>query len=162
MYSANYHIQPNILTKLFDLKVYALSSITNIVRSNTLFRTVAKHITHTGFVLGVNKDLTKIFLITEGLKSVINSPEYDKFFAKADHQYSKNSLLNYRQSFARLEKSRFFKNGTTRRLSNSVLDNLYKLEYELRKIAFDDQHSVTPEDSKLRQFASELSLSSLN
>lgn len=153
MLQSNY-IEADLVSNLLDFKILITSRISEIRRAFNL------QIKHTLFVANINRDLNKIFVRSEGIKSLIANPNVEITNLKLVHSISKKSLFHFRNSYARLEKNKFFKNSTTRKLSDSTLSNFYTIEYKLRTRAYAD--TETSDDKEVLDFASSVSLGSNN
>jgi hypothetical protein len=151
MSTLNYNIAQTNLRPNFKLSIFSfLSSIAIILKIKALKRALVKN---------VNSDFTEIdkrlAALSEKAKIVSR--------AKAVEVYPdvKNLLFAYRRMIARFEKNSFFNSPTMQRLSESILDSLYSMESSLRIAAFDDIQQNREDEKELVEFASRVSLRSL-
>jgi hypothetical protein len=112
----------------------------------------------TGIVAKINTRLYKIYLISEGIKSSIS--EDNCTAAKESYPHTTKALNEYRKLHSLLEKTDFFGDSRIRDLSESTLSNFYAVETRTRHLAFDHK-SCNSDDESLNQFASSISLGSL-
>jgi hypothetical protein len=146
---ANYYIDDLYSAKYYWIKV------ANILPAFT--KKVSRVHLNTGFVVNLNKVLTKVYLITEGQKNVIDT--FTKEKALESHAKSIKNLNLYRELHDALEKIDFFNNVSTKEILENIITNCYFLEGKLRMIAY--SNSPTIDDKNLIEFASHLSLGSL-
>jgi hypothetical protein len=113
-----------------------------------------------GLIGFVNRKLNAIHNDVEGVLDQINTEGLDAESAKKKYTHVERVLSKYKNIYNRLDKANFFNNDKTKEVSNALLVSLYSLEYQYRTVAFCD---LTPseEDKNLIDFASELSLGSL-
>lgn len=148
------YIEPSLNNKLLDFKI-------SLVKYGSEIRKALKlHVQHTFFISNLNKDLARLFVMTEGIKAIVINNDFPMDNIKEEHEKSKKSLMHFRSSYSKLEKNRFFKNSNTRKLSNNTLTNFYTIEYKLRTKAYAIYDNSADQD--LLKYASSLSLSSLN
>jgi hypothetical protein len=126
-----------------------------------IFKTFHLSIQTRGIILRFNKYLSKLFFITEGFKSVLLKENIESDDLVALHVKYKKNLFTFRQAYGRLENARFFKNSTTRKLCNNILDNYYEIEYRLRNLAYTETKTTEIDDSQLLEAASSISLGSI-
>lgn len=155
MLPINYDIKPDFFQKLQDIKlriVSKLPSISNRIRKLNL---------HTGLIDAFNRSLTKTLIYSEGLKNITlkcNDPEEAaEAYPKAKDTFFKNVKF-----ISRIESAHYFYNADTKRICDGIIDNFYAVESHLRRTAFSDSQSDTEKDKDLTEFASYLSLSSVN
>jgi hypothetical protein len=148
------YLDYRLFDNYFDLKVIIWSRISKIIRSFNL------HIELTHVIFRINRDLNTLFLITEGVKAIINDKKIEGDTVKIHSKYKK-ALFAFRHTITILENVNFFRNPTTRKLCNNILDNYYTIEYQLRKIAYPETNNNQTEDQELLEFASSISLGSL-
>lgn len=80
--------------------------------------------------------------------------------AKFVHTDASKILSRVRKSYNVLEEVNFFSNSETKQISEMTLDNFYYIERYLRRLAFSGMDE-NPDDKNLTEFASTLSLGSL-
>lgn len=147
-------IQPNLFNNHFDFKIHTLSRISKIIKALHL------RIKITRLIAGLNNDLSKLFIVTEGLKSAIDNKKLAGDLLSSHEEY-KQRLFSFRKTFAFLERVKFFRNNTTRKLCDEILANYYSIEYKLRIAAYPSKESSI-DDEELLEFASSLSLNSID
>lgn len=115
---------------------------------------------NTLFIRGINKDFATLLKKTKVIAEAAN--KIDRETATETYPKVKTTLFKFRKVVANLEKKNYYNNSTTKRLSESILDNFYSIELSTRIIAFDDTPTNKREDEKgLVEFASRVSLRSL-
>jgi len=150
----NFHIaQGNPSYKLWIFNILSLGIVAYVTK-----KLLSARYWKTRIVVKLNKILGEIYVISEGLKVVVK--DFDKEKAAQEHNKAKKVLLNYRSLISKLEKVDFFKNQETKTISENTLSNFYSIEAHIRMLAFSDK-PVIPEDESLTEFASRLSLGSL-
>lgn len=161
MTSLNYHIDQAFPYKLIDAKASILSTFRSIIKIFAVRKWNTGIFLKFYSLLGLNRDLYKLYLITSGiLKIHTDNPSLSLEDTKELHQQSKAMLLRFSSTFATLEHKRLFRNKESKQIAENTLSNLYKIEFELRKRAYSEAPIIS-EDRNLTEFASALSLSSL-
>ena len=151
MHYANYHIEHSFSGKI-------LASIIGLLGLfSFLLKPFKVRWYKTGLIIKLNKRLYKVYISSEGLKSV--AKDYTKEQALEAYPHYEEMLKDYRQLYSSLEKVHFFNNDTTKDVSEKTLSNFYSLESGTRRTAFADINIST--DKHLFEFASRLSLESL-
>jgi hypothetical protein len=149
---ADYHIDDSFSTKVLKFTLIALSigaALKKIIKIKNWKIFAIAHL---------NKQLNKIYIITEGFKTI--SEKAKKEEALKEYDRAQNALEKYRYFFEQLEKHNFFSHRKTRLIAENTLCNFYAIEANLRNVAFSDV--TVPEDRELLEFASNLSMSSLS
>lgn len=149
---ANFHIeQPGShLTQWYLQLISLLSKIAKRIRLKRL---------KWGIVRRANKMLYKIYVESEGLKGVVKNSTIES--AKGEHKKAIKALTVYRTMYEWLEDVDFFNNSDTKEIAENSLANFYYLERYLRRLSFSGNCEGS-EDKNLLEFASALSLGSLN
>jgi hypothetical protein len=146
---ANYHIDNNSPNRFYEYIVNFLSFFSSVLNRKNW---------RTGLVCSFNNKLAKWHLYSEGLKSVVK--KFEKEAALKKHSTVLKMLKDFRSLYSQLEKIKFFKNPETEELIEGIVSNLYSAEASLRNIAYTEDCN-NDEDQSLKEFASRLSLGSL-
>lgn len=112
----------------------------------------------TGLIKIVKKHLTKVYLISEGLKSVVK--DFNKDRAEEEYGTAQDIANKLRYMVHKLEEINFFNDKEIKNIAESTILNFYQIEATLRTIAYEDLPAIS-EDKELLEFASRISLSSL-
>lgn len=151
--NAHFHIDaPN--DNLLNWYVRGISFCTKLLRQLRIKRPNFKW----GLITRINKNLYKIYLESEGLKSVLK--DVDAKEAKVVHPTVYRILCKHRKLYSVLEKVDFFGNSETKEICENLMTNFYWIERYLRRLAFSGMDK-NQDDKNLTEFASTLSLSSL-
>lgn len=154
---AYYHIDDTITTRTFNFKIQVLRIIPTIAKQVFSFKFWKRNT-----IKYLNKSLSKIFLLSEGLKSVmyeIESKEisYKKSQVEQVYQTSEKILIRYRKLMASLEKINYLENEEMKLICENTLSNFYSFEAFMRQLNFEDSSNIN-EDNRLSKFTSVLSL----
>lgn len=149
--SNKYHLDPFYSNRLLNLKLKILN-VLSIVK-----KTLSIRYSKTGLFESINKDLGKIYLMTEGLLKVV--VEFDKSQAKEEHILAIKALKRFTKIYSILASANFFGSSETNSLADSILANLYSAEFILRNTAYEDIE-IDPHDKELQEFASSVSINS--
>lgn len=104
----------------------------------------------------INKDLTKLLIMIEGLNAHISKPElFD--FDKTDYDKFSALFLKFRNSYERFDKVNFFDNPRTRIVADAIILELFEIDYKLKDILYTESHLVNS-DGEMIKIASEISL----
>lgn len=151
MQLANYYIADVKPNRLFSSAVHIFSTIP------PLFKWLSRKYWKTGIIVKLNKELSELYLITEGQKNKIL--ELTKEDSLETYKKAEHNLNSYRKLYTLLEKVDFLNNPDTKEIAENTLSNFYFVESRIRMIAFSDSPAI-PEDKSLIEFSSNLSLGS--
>ena len=154
MISPDYHIDQLLrVNPIAQIRVYFINFITFFYRKTHLSL-------HTGLVNKYRKTiiqrLNKTYVLTEGLKSIVR--DYDRDQAIRQHDGVETLLIIYRLNFAKIENDDYAVTPLIKSLFEKIIENLYQIEFELRRKAFTDNPVL--DDKTLTEHAAHLSLSS--
>jgi hypothetical protein len=110
-----------------------------------------------GLIDKITKQVADIYLLSEGAKNLIKNNEIEN--PVEAYPGAKKILKKIIRYHSALEKVNFFDQKDLKELSELCVANFYEIESNLRQIAYADKK--VPEDKELTEFASNLSLSSI-
>ncbi len=160
MQVAYYHIDDSITTRTFKNQLVVLGTIPSILKE-----VLAVKFWKNRTINYIIRSMTKIYLISEGLKSVerkienIEITEKNKKEIEALYEISEKMLLRFRKLMSPLEKVNYFENEEMKSITEDTLANFYSFEAHVRQIAFSNTKNI--DDKTISQFTSALSLGSL-
>lgn len=146
-----YHFDPFYSNRLLDFKLKFLT-FASFTRKILIIRNFK-----TGLFTSLNKDLGKIYMMTEGLLNIV--AQFDNSQAKEEHILATKSLKKFVKIYASLESANFFSSTETKSLAEKILSNLYSAEFILRNNAYEDVE-IDEKDKKLQEYASSISINS--
>jgi len=103
----------------------------------------------------INKDLGKTLIMIEGLNTHITKQANEKIPEEVYIQFMK-VMKKYRSHYHLMEKVDFFDLDITKELANSILMELYQIEFKLKSNVFQDKASDSS-DRILIDYASKVS-----
>lgn len=150
-----YHFDPFYSNRLFYFKVITLSIATRFRKfiNNNL------HSLKTGIIAGLYRDLGKIYLMVEGLKSVLDTIDLSQ--AKDEHRYAEKALVRFRRYYYLLEEASFLNHEGIKETATQTLLELYAIESKLRFLSFESPNENDTDD-ELRKAASLISLNTIS
>jgi hypothetical protein len=148
------HIDPFFSNRLLDIKINLFNSLSRL----KLFFSING--LYNSMIRTVNKDLSKVFITLEGLKTVISN--FDHSEAREEHPIIEKAVQRFNRLYIKLEQIEFFGNAENKQLAEAILGDLYFLEFTLRKKAFAAADATSPLDVSLKDKASTISLNTLS
>lgn len=145
-------IDPFYSNRLLSIK---LNFVTTIVRFIHRVRGKMKFSLLTAILSGINKDLGKTLIMIEGLNAHITKQDTEKIPEEVYSQFM-TVMKKYRSYYHLMEKVDFFDLDITRELANSILMELYDIEFKLKSNVFQDNESDVS-DRVLIDYASKVS-----
>lgn len=130
-------IDPFYSNRLLSIK---LAFVAPIVKFIHRVKGKLKFTLHTGIMSGINKDLGKTLLMIEGLNAHITKQEGEKIPEKVYIEFML-VMKKYRTYYHLMETVDFFDLDSTKELANSILTELYDIEFKLKNNVFQDKES---------------------
>lgn len=153
-YPPTIHIEfdPFYSNRIVDFKVRFLKIASKFKKFITVL-----HI-HTGLVISLNKDLSKLFIMIEGLKVVTSTLDYDA--AVIEYPVIKKSLERFKGIYYILDNIKFLGSSQTKNIAENILLDLYEIESKIRYKVF--ENTPAPDTDKgLIDSATNISLNTL-
>lgn len=148
-------IDPFYSNRLLSFKINVFSRVVGFIHS------VKGKLTFSllySIISSINKDLGKTLIMIEGLNAHITKQGNQKF-PEEDYITFMSLMKKYRSYYHLMEKVNFFDLDTTKELANTILMELYEIEFKIRANVFQDKTSEGY-DKDLIDYASKISLHS--
>ena len=145
-------IDPFYSNRLLSIK---LNFVTTILRFLHRVKGKMKFSLLTAILSGINKDLGKTLIMIEGLNAHITKQETEKIPVEVYSEFM-TVMKKYRSYYHLMEKVDFFDLDLTKELANSILMELYDIEFKLKSNVFQDNES-DGSDRALIDYASKIS-----
>ena len=145
-------IDPFYSNRLLSIK---LNFVSTILRFLHRVKGKMKFSLLTAILSGINKDLGKTLIMIEGLNAHITKQETEKIPVEVYSEFM-TVMKKYRSYYHLMEKVDFFDLDLTKELANSILMELYDIEFKLKSNVFQDNES-DGSDRALIDYASKIS-----
>ena len=145
-------IDPFYSNRLLSIKLNFVSPIVSLVHK---IKGKIKFTLHTGIFASINQDLGKTLIMIEGLNTHI-SKSLNEDIPEQDYIRFTKSLNRYRAYYHLMESVNFFDIDITKELANSILTEMYDIEYKLKNNVYKNKES-DGSDRELIEFASKYS-----
>ncbi len=145
-------IDPFYSNRLLSIK---LNFVSTILRFLHRVKGKMKFSLLTAILSGINKDLGKTLIMIEGLNAHITKQETEKIPVEVYSEFM-TVMKKYRSYYHLMEKVDFFDLDLTKELANSILMELYDIEFKLKSNVFQDNESDGSERA-LIDYASKIS-----
>lgn len=151
----HYDIESPINNYLYRLRIICLSYLSKLKTFLKL-----KNL-RTGAIARVTKQVEQIYLISEGLRKVIEENEVTSTESLVKfHSRLQRLLKRHLSYYTLLEKSGFLGQIEIKNLSELTLANFYAVEAKVRHLAY-PENAKDSDDENLKDFITQLSLGSL-
>jgi hypothetical protein len=154
MIAANYHIDPFYSNRALDAKLVGLK-ITSKIRGFLRSKLVGLK---NWIIKGINKDLSKVYIMAEGLNKLVD--EFNAEQAKAEYILASKALKKFRKYYTILEDIDFLNSEETKNLSENTLLIFYRIEGKLRSLSLHDETGEN--DKELKNVATRISINSFH
>ncbi|MDI9365615.1 MAG: hypothetical protein QM541_11740 [Flavobacterium sp.] len=148
-----YHVDPFYNNRLLHFKIFLLEKVAFIKKtfSITAFKT--------GYVKSLNGDLGNLLITLKGVRAIVN--EFDKSKSKEEYRLMVFAIKKYNKIYSILMGIKFFNDSSLEETCTQILDEMYSIELELKKKAFENEPNNN-NDAELINYASYYSRNTLN